>query len=305
MLKQTSFMISLFLCGMILCANVMAQENSIVRFKKFKPGDDFSIVVVPEKNIFEQRRRFQHMAEYLSDELNLNVRVKILPDYGAICDSFLRGKADAGCFGSFSYVLTQAKAGVIPIAQPVWRDGSSSSSGYIFTHKDSGIKTVEDMKDTNLILVHKASTTGYIFQLAYFKQHGIENMEEYFSNIYFAGSHDASAWSVYLREAEVGGCKNHIFNALMEEDPDFKKEIVILAESPDVPSNGLAVRKDLDPELKKRFKKVLLDLDKSPRGREVLKNLKALKFIETQQEDYAPLYEMVEELEIDLKTYEY
>jgi len=261
------------------------------------------LLLVPEKNTFEQRRRYKYITDYLSRKTELNVIVEIMANYREITDAFIEGRADAGFFGSFSYVLTHAKAGIEPIVRPVWLNGDSTYRGYIFARKDSGIETVKDMKNKSLVLVDKATTAGYIFQRFYFKYNGITDMESYFSRISYARSHDAAAWAVYTGEADIGGAKNHIFNSLKEEYPNFKEQMLILAESPEVPSNGLAVRKDLNPAIKLRLKNLLLGLHETPAGQEVLKNFGALKFIETSDRDYDVLYKMAEELGIDLHAY--
>jgi phosphonate transport system substrate-binding protein len=263
------------------------------------------LVLVPEQNVFEQRRRYKFISDYLSRKMELNVIVEIMTNYGETTDAFMEGSADAGFFGSFSYVLTHAKAGIEPIARPVWLDGSSTYRGYIFARKDSGIETVKDMKNKSLVLVDKATTAGYIFQLFYFKYHGISKLEDYFSKISYARSHDAAVWAVYTGEADIGGAKNHIFNRFKEEYPDFQEQMVVLAESPEVPSNGLAVRNDLNPAIKLRLKNLLLTLHETTEGQKVLKNFGALKFIETTDDDYKPLYNMIQKLGIDLREYSY
>jgi len=110
---------------------------------------------------------------------------------------------------------------------------------------------------------------------------------------------------VYMGEADVGGCKSTIFNALAEEYPDFKEQMVTLIESVEVPSNCLAVRKDLRPVLKLRLKGLLLNLDKNEEGQAILAQFGAKKFIVTTDEDYQVLYKMIDALEIDLTTYPY
>ncbi len=266
-------------------------------------AEPLRLLLVPEKNTFEQHRRYKYITDYLSRKLEMNVTVELMANYGEISVAFQNGNADAGFFGSFSYVLTHAKTGIEPIARPVWLDGTSTYQGLIFVRRDSGIKSVEDMKNKSLVLVDRATTAGYIFQRYYFKYNGINNMEDYFSRISYARSHDAAAWAVYTGEADVGGAKNHIFNSLKEQYPDFAKEMVVLAESPEVPSNGLAVRKDLNPALKLRLKRLLVSLDETQAGREVLQNFGALKFIETTDDDYRILYEMIAQLGIDLNNY--
>ena len=161
------------------------------------------------------------------------------------------------------------------------------------------------MKNRSLVLVDKATTAGYIYQLFYFKYYGINNIEEYFSRISYANSHDAAAWAVYAGEADIGGAKNHIFNNIMEEYPDFKEKMLILSESPEVPSNGLAVHKYLNPAIKVRIKTLLLSLHETPEGQEVLKNFGAIKFVATSDDDYVVVYNMAKELGIDLLEYSY
>jgi phosphonate transport system substrate-binding protein len=261
------------------------------------------LVIVPEKNVFEQRRRYQYITSYLSEKTGINFTVEIMSNYGHISDAFAAGQADAGFFGSFSYVLTHAKTGVESIARPVWPGENSTYRGYIFARKDSGITTIKDMEDKTLVLVDKATTAGYIFPLYYFTYGGISDIENYFSRISFASNHDAAAWAVYTGEADIGAAKDIIYNDLLEEYPDFREQMIVLAESPKVPSNGLAVRADLNPAIKLRIKTLLLSLHESPEGRKILDNFGALRFVETNNDDYALLYNMVKKLGIDLNTY--
>ena len=263
------------------------------------------VLLVPEKNTFEQRRRYKYITDYLSQKMEMNVTVEIMANYGEISEAFQAGRADAGFFGSFSYAMTHVRSGIEPIARPVWLDGSSTYRGYIFVRKDSKIRSVKDMRHKSLVLVDKATTAGFIFQLYYFEYAGIDDMEDYFSRISFARSHDAAAWAVYTGEADIGGAKNHIFDSLAEEYPDFRNQMLVLAESPEFPSNGLAVRKDLNSALKLRLKTLLLSLHETEEGRKVLQNFGAVKFIETTNDDYAAVYNMVRGLGIDLESYSY
>jgi phosphonate transport system substrate-binding protein len=263
------------------------------------------LALVPEKNVFEQRRRYRYITDYLAGKLGFKVHIDIMSNYGQICEAFLNGTTDTGFFGSFSYVLTHARAGIEPVARPVWPDGSSTYRSYIFVRKDSGIRTLEDMKGKTLVLVDKATTAGYIFPLFYFRSFGIKNLSDIFAKIYFAGSHDVAAWAVYTGEADVGGAKNHIYNALGDEYPDFREQMITLVESPAVPSNCFAVRKDLSPALKLRLKGLLLNLDKTEEGQKILADFGATKFIPTVNEEYHSLYQMIDQLDIDLATYPY
>lgn len=305
-MKRTVFLTSFLLVCFAILLQVPSNE-SLAEEKQLQPDDEKTLrfVLVPEKNIFEQRRRYKYITDYLSEKMDMNFIVEIMANYGDISEAFIEGKADAGFFGSFSYVLTHSKAGIEPLVRPVWPNNNSTYRGYVFVRQDSNIKTVKDMKNKSLVLVDKATTAGYIFQLFYFKYYGINNIEDYFSRISFASSHDAAAWAVYAGEADIGGAKDHIFNGLMEEYPDFKEQMVVLFESPEVPSNGLAVRKDLNPAIKLRIRTLLLSLHETPEGQEILKNFGAIKFITTSDDDYVVVYNMAKQLGIDLQEYSY
>ena len=302
--RITSLLFSLPMLAIFLLS---PSNNTLADESRLQPDDQniLRMVLIPEKNIFEQQKRYKYITDYLSSKMDMNFIVEIMANYGDISDAFIDGKADMGFFGSFSYLLTHAKTGVEPIVRPVLLNNDSTYRGYIFARKDSNIETVKDMQNKSLVLVDKATTAGYIFQLFYFNYYGIKDLKDYFSRISFARSHDAAAWAVYAGEADIGGAKNHVFNSLSEEYPDFKEQMMILAESPDVPSNGLAVRKDLNPSIKLRIKTLLLSLHETPEGQMVLENFGALKFIETSNDDYVVLYNMVKQLDIDLQEYSY
>ncbi len=53
------------------------------------------------------------------------------------------------------------------------------------------------------------------------------------------------------RKADIGAAKNTVFQRLAKTDPRIMKELVVLARSPDVPENALALRNDIDPVVAK------------------------------------------------------
>ena len=156
-----------------------------------------------------------------------------------------------------------------------------------------------------MAFVEKATTAGYIFPVAYLKEHGVSNYKTFFSEYYFTGSHDAAIFAVLDKKADIGAAKHSIYDRVRLSDPRVDKELVILAESIKVPSNGLCVRKGLDSTLKKKLQNTLLNLDKDPEGRIVLDKFGARKFIETTVADYKSVFELAKKAGIDIKTYNY
>lgn len=263
------------------------------------------IGLIPEMNVFKQMERFKPLAAYLQEKIGLSVRFKVLSRYGNILDNFNREKLDGAFFGSFTGALAIRKQGVIPLVRPVNPDGESTYHGYLYTRKDSGIKSLKEMRGKKFAFVDKATTAGYIFPMAVLKSEGVEDLNSYFSEYFFAGSHDASLAAVLNKKADIGVSKNTVFDWVRKKEPRIDEEITILAESAKVPSNGLCVRPTLAPELRNKLKKALLELDGTPEGLQVLKSLQALRFIETTTEDYAPVFTLARQAGIDLDSYNF
>ncbi len=263
------------------------------------------IGIVPEMNVFKQKQRFKLLGEHLSKKTGVTVEFTILSRYGNIVDRFTAEKMDGAFFGSFTGALAIKKLGVVPLARPVNLDGTSTYHGYLFTRKDSGIKSVKEMKNKKMAFVDKATTAGYIFPLAYLKENGVTDTDHFFSETFFTGSHDAAINAVLNRKTDLGAAKHSIYDRVRKDDPRVDSELIILAESTRVPSNGLGVRKDLPESLKNKLKTVLLGLHTDPDGKVVLQQFGALKFIETTTKDYQPVFEMSRKCGIDITTYDY
>lgn len=262
-----------------------------------------TIGLIPEMNVFKQMERYRALGDYLKEKTGMEVNFTVLSKYGDIIDKFVEHKLDGAFFGSFTGALAITKLDVVPLARPVNPDGSTTYKGFIFVKKAGGIRSVADMKGKRIAFVDMATTAGYVFPLAYFKENGAMNIEKFFGEYYFAGSHDAAVYAVLNGEADIGAAKDTIFELLKGKDPRVGKELAIIAESPPVPSNTLCVRRDLGQETINKLKSALIAMGRERRAEKALKKLYAVGFVETDQKDYEAVFEIVKKAGIDLKNY--
>jgi phosphonate transport system substrate-binding protein len=263
------------------------------------------IGLIPEQNVFRQMKRYEPIADYIRGQTGLEIRFTILPRYGNIIDSFTSESMDGAFWGSFTGALAIEKLGVEPIARPLWLDETSTYHAHIFVRKDSQIGNVADMKGKSIGFVDRATTAGYVFPLAYLREHGVRDLDTYFEESYFAGSHDATIAAVLDGKVDIGCAKNTIYDLVAARDPRVEEELVIVAESPTVPSNGLAIRRDLAPAIRKKLLDALLGMAANPAGQRALAEFGAIRFLATTKKDYAPVFELTDRAGIDLKKYEY
>ncbi len=267
--------------------------------------DEILIGLIPEENIFRQMDRHRPLAAYLSKHIGVNVKLTILSRYGDIIDRFVSRKMDGALFGAFTGVLAMEKIGVEPVARPVSLDGSSTSQAYVFVRKDSGIRQIKDMRGKRMAFVDRATATGYLYFVALLKENGITDIDKFFREYYFTGSHDAAVHAVLDNRADVGVAKKKIFNKLAEKDPLVRNDLVVLHMSPEFPDTTLCLRKELSEDIKRRIRDVLLSMDKDREGVEVLKKMDAIKFIKANREDFTPLFDMTRKAGVDIRNYKY
>jgi phosphonate transport system substrate-binding protein len=285
-------------------------DNTPQRIESYKQGpgkireQNFTIAILPEQNVFEQKKRYRPLAEYLSNTLNSNVKIKLLDSYGAVDNEIKNKTIDGAFFGSLNYVLEKEKNKLEPIARPVEPNGRSQYRGIIFTRKGSGLtENAASWKGKSIALVHEETTAGYIFPRWYLRRYGIWNFESHFRRIIFTGSHDAAILAVYKGHAALGAAKDIVYEKVLSENPAIRDDMVIVAKSIEVPSNSLCVRGDMKPAFREMLKKVLLSMHTTAEGKHALIALNAVRFTETTDSEFHALREMTREAGIDAKAY--
>ncbi|OGW40861.1 MAG: hypothetical protein A2010_02360 [Nitrospirae bacterium GWD2_57_9] len=303
-MKRSLFAFVILCVGAGILAAAGCREPRMKDPAKAEPGRTLLIGLIPEQNIFRQMERYEPLAAYLSKKTGMHIKLTVLTRYGNILDNFLEVGMDGAFFGSFTYALAHARLGVEVIARPETPAGESTYHGLIFVRKDSGIASARQMRGKRFALVDRATTAGYLLPLAYFKKHGVD-LRTGLRETYFSGTHEDTILDVLNRKADIGAAKNTVFERLAANDMRVRRDLVVLEQSPDVPENALAVRKDLDTTVKQKLRKALLTIQNDSEGRAVLETFGARKFIPTTDSDYEPVYRYARQIGLNLGNYNY
>lgn len=219
----------------------------------------------------EMRAEFEPLMKYLSGAIGQKVTLYIAKDYGDLRTQMENGRVDIGSFSPFAYV-DAANGGKIRIIAQSIIEGSATYRGIIIARKDSGLKSIADLKGKRFAFVDPKSASGYVYPRAMLIEKGI-NPESFFMETTFAGSHDKVIAAVLEGRADAGAIYDGALGVATRSGVAVEK-LVTLASSDPIPHDAIAVRIGLDEGLAKRIQLALIDLDKTEAGRRVIANSK-------------------------------
>ena len=253
------------------------------------------IGLIPAEDQLDMLKKFDPVSKYLETELGMEIETFTATDYSSVIEAMRSDKIDVAFFGPFSYVLASERAGAEAIVTGGTKTGEVATyQSCIITHPDSGINNIEDLKnnasDITFSFVDPASTSGNLIPRGYLLSVGIDPDKD-FKACMFAGGHDASGLAVKSRNVDAGAMYDIGYNRLIESGAITSDEVIVIWKSDPIPKSPVAVRNDLDPELKKKIQQAFIDMPQ--------KDPEAMKTFESKWEKN----EMY--VAIDDSTYEY
>jgi phosphonate transport system substrate-binding protein len=253
------------------------------------------LVLTPSQKPTDLLATGEEFGRVLGGLVGLAVRVTVASDYAAVIEALRNHTADLAFVHPAGYVLAAREAKARIVARNLWH-GKSSFTSRIYARKDSGIKTVDELRGKSMAFVDPASSSGYIYPMVLLVQRGLvknRDPKTFFKEVVFSGAHDASMRA--LLNGHVDAIAS--FDLAREQylkDPAERERIVVVAETPEIPEAGIAARDGLDPALFARVRTALLQI-KAPAHGDLLKRLYEIDgFAPADDRDYDPVRAAIE-----------
>lgn len=257
-----------------------------------QPDRTLRLGMVPERDIFAQRRRFQALADYLSAKLQRPVKLVTVNSYQSVLQDFAEKQVDAAFLGSMVAVLTMDRLDAKLLLKTELDGGISSYCGVMFVPDGSSIRSIDDLAGHSIAMV-RTTTGGNLYPMYELVHHGLLNGRKP-PQIRWVGTHDDAIRAVMEGEVDAGAVKNLRLDAFEKLHPQFK--VRRLGASEQVPENTLLVRGDVAEELGPLLSKLLLSMDSTEEGRTALAAYGAVRFLPCRVEEYKVIYDLSEAL---------
>ncbi len=261
---------------------------------------------VPSENVQQVAQNAQPIVDILHKELGMDVEPFVATDYTGVVEALRAKKLDIAFLSPASYVLAKNEAN-IQVALKSHRKGRAAYYAAIITRSDSGIKTLNDLKNKTFAFGDPLSTTGHIIPRKMFLEQGIDPGKD-FAHVLYSGGHDATVLAVLHRKVDAGATFANFTDgkdaAWMQylKNPEEQQQIRAIAYSEPIPSDNLVYRADLDPAVAKKITDTFLALGKDPAGQKMLRDLYQIDgFMPASDQDYDSVRAAFKSAGINLK----
>lgn len=286
MKKSFSFVTILLLGAMILLA-ACGNGKSSIDSKSSSDGDskgdsykpkELTIQFVPSQNADTLEAKAKPLEKLLSKELDIPVKVSVSTNYNTIVEAMKSKKVDVGFLPPTAYTLAhdQKAADVLLQAQRygVNKDGSNndklvkSYKSQFVVKKDSGIKSLKDIKGKKIALQDVTSTAGYTYPVAELLKEGINPIND--MKITNVKGHDQAIIALLNGDVDVAVTFQDARNIVKKDQPNVFKDTEVVELTEDIPNDTISVRSDMDDKFRDKLKKAFKDIAKTKEGHKIV-----------------------------------
>src|ERR1700675_3902787 len=152
------------------------------------------LVLTPSQKPTDLLTAGEEFGRVLGQLVGVPVRVTVASDYAAVVEALRNQTADLAFVHPAGYVLANREAKARIVAKNQWH-GKTTFTSRIYVRKDSGIKTLDDLRGKTMAFVDPASSSGSIYPMVLLIEKGLvknRDPKTFLREVVFAGSHDAS-----------------------------------------------------------------------------------------------------------------
>jgi len=253
---------------------------------------------IPAENAAQVTERFADFGAYLSREIGIPVKLRVVGDYAAVIEGQRAEQIHIAYYGPASY----ARARMIgvkttPFVIEVAKGGVKGYHSVFYVKANSPYKTIADLKGKNLGLVDPNSTSGN--NVPRFAMNSMKiNPEEHFGKVVYTGSHVNAVMALNQGTVDVAAnwWNNETDSELvrMSDKGMVKKEdFRIIYKSEQIVNSPVAYLDSLPADLKKLIEQAFLNAhQKNKAAFDKLSDGKNEPFQTVSHDAYLPVVEL-------------
>ena len=270
---------------LFLAAGLLAITGALLTGCGSKKSEEKTLNVqfVPTNNDGSMEAKAKPFADYLTEKLGCKVNVTLATDYSTIVEAMSSGKVDLGIMPPAAYVQARdmGAAKAILTSQlgeydqetglPVEGEMTGTFKGEVLVKADSDIQTLEDLKGKKIATLSPNSASGYIYPVAEMKEAGIDPA----TDCTLTTVNDIPSEMTAVLNGQQDACfvfegARVVFSSKFEGYDLMNDLRVLYLTEGDIPNDAIAVRPDMDDEMKEKIKETFLNMPNDEQGAEAM-----------------------------------
>ncbi len=253
----------------------------------------FRFTAIPDENTGRLQKRFNKVAKYLSEQLNVNVKYVPVKSYSASVAAFKNDQVQLAWFGGLSGVKARRSVpGSVAIAQG---EEDLQFVTYFIAHASTGLKLSKEfpaeIKGHTFTFGSKGSTSGRLMPEFFIRQHFKKEPNKIFNRVGFSGDHSKTIALVQSGGYEIGALNFKVWeNELKAGNIDTNK-VRVIWKTPTYADYNWTIRGDVGRKFGEDFIQKVKDALINLSDREVLDSFPRQRFIEADNSTYGAILE--------------
>lgn len=231
-------------------------------------GNPIKMAIVPFLETQRLVKGMQLLSAELEKETGLRYTGEVPTSYAAVVEAMCADRVDIGWLSPLAYILANSKCGADMQLISINSSGATTYRGMIIARADSPVQRLEDLRGRSFAWVDPGSTSGYLFPRALFEERGLA-VDSFLGQQIYAGGHDKVVIAVFNRQVDAGAIFKDQRERMRDTLPTVMEETKVLAETPDIPNDGVAYRKGLPPDIIEKTNRALLAISARPEGQQL------------------------------------
>jgi len=258
----------------------------------------FVFTAIPDQDETRLRARFDKVADYLQQQLGVEVEYVPVKSYAAAVTAFRNNQVQLAWFGGLSGVRARL---LLPGSEAIAQGYEDQFfETYFIAHQSTGLKPGEDfpdgIKDKTFTFGSKGSTSGRLMPEFYIREHFKEAPEDVFKRVGFSGDHSRTIALVQSGAYQVGAVNFKVWEKELEAGNVDESEVSVIWKTPTYPDYQWTIRGDVDDVwgegFSDRVKEVLLGITDA----DVLASFPRTSFVPADNADYQPILDVAKKI---------
>lgn len=291
------FMLKMFLLCFFLCTITTIPEKLLAAATDGVTDETLYFSLIPKNDVDQQIADLRPLIHYLEENLQRSIKIVRPQSYQSVIEGILSRTIDFAILGPASYAKARARDNQVEaFASFTSEKGFLTPEGsfyfsVLFTLKGNGYKSLDDLHGKKIAFTDPASTSGYVIPNLYFPKDSGKPLDEFFSGMIYAGSHDRAIKSVVSHYADAAFVSSARIDEAVQKGQIGPEQIVVLWRSESIHLDPFVFRGGLDAPTKENIKSLMLS---APRAlKPMLKKMKLVGVEAVSDADYRAIHEIV------------